>query len=373
MKHTWMLPEYIEDILPPEAEKMERVRRALLELFSRHGYEQVIPPLIEYTESLLTGTGHDLDLVTFKLVDQLSGRMMGLRADITPQVARIDAHLIRSPGVTRLCYAGTTVRAVPAGLSGAREFQQIGAELFGHAGIEADIEVRALLVQALKTAQVNDIRLDLGHAGIFRSLLKRLPREIEPELFTAVQAKDEAEIAALTRGLDASCRAALVRLPTLYGGVEILDRAERELPGNPAIARAISDLRAIALGVDSLTVDLAELRGYQYHSGVVFAVYGGGRALARGGRYDEVGKAFGNARPATGFTIDLRELARASPLDVHAKTIHAPHSSDAKLQQKIAELRESGARVVVDLSGDKPSGARLQLVQRGGAWQVEEQ
>jgi ATP phosphoribosyltransferase regulatory subunit len=252
--------------------------------------------------------------------------------------------------------------------------QQLGAELYGHAGIEADIEVRGLLLAALRAVQVEDVRLDLGHVGVFRSLLSRAsaPPEIEADLFSAVQAKDETEIAALTRGLDESRRAALMCLPTLYGGVAILDRAARELPDDPAIVRALSDLRKIALGVSSVTVDLAELRGYQYHSGVVFAVYGGGRALARGGRYDEVGKAFGNARPATGFTIDLRELARACPSNGGLKTIRAPQSSDPKLHQRIAELRESGARVVVDLPGDDPSAISSQLVLRGGTWQVEE-
>jgi ATP phosphoribosyltransferase regulatory subunit len=375
MMRNWVLPEYIEDILPPEAEKIERLRGLLLELFARHGYSQVIPPLLEFTESLLTGTGHDLDLVTFKLVDQLSGRLMGLRADITPQAARIDAHLLRHPGVTRLCYAGSTVRTVPAGLSGAREMQQIGAELYGHAGLEADIEVRSLMLDALRAAKVEDVRLDLGHVGVFRSLLKhaRAPQELVPEIFNAVQSKDETEIQSLTRGLDAAARKALMLLPTLYGGLEILDRAARDLPDDPAIALALSELRTLARGVDAVAVDLSELRGYQYHSGVVFAAFGGGRALAYGGRYDEVGKAFGNARPATGFTIDLRELARASPLAPDPRKILAPHSEDAALKNKIAELRNSGERVVMALPGhDFPrTDCDRVLVLRDGTWQVE--
>lgn len=369
---NWMLPEYIEDILPPEAEKIERLRGALLELFARHGYEQVIPPLLEFTESLLTGTGHDLDLVTFKLVDQLSGRLLGLRADITPQVARIDSHLLRRSGVTRLCYAGSIVRTVPAGLSGAREMQQTGAELYGHSGLEADIEVRSLMLDALSAAKVTDIRLDLGHVAVFRNLLKRarVPPELEPDIFTAVQSKDETEIESLTSGLDSAARDALMRLPSLYGGRDILDRAARELPDDPGIAQALAELRTLAEGVDAVAVDLSELRGYQYHSGVVFAAYGDGRALAYGGRYDEVGKAFGNARPATGFTIDLRELARASPLASRSRKILAPPDAASK----IAELRESGERVVVALPGQKTSDADCdcELVLRDGEWQVEE-
>jgi ATP phosphoribosyltransferase regulatory subunit len=371
---NWVLPEYIEDILPPEAEKLERLRGALLDLFARHCYEQVVPPLIEYTESLLTGTGHDLDLVTFKLVDQLSGRMMGLRADITPQVARIDAHLLRRSGVTRLCYAGTTVRTVPSGLSRAREMQQVGAELYGYSGIEADIEVRALLLEAFATARVKEVRLDLGHVGVFRNLiaLAKVPDALQTELFAAMQAKDEAGIGSLTRDIAKAHREALLRLPTLYGGPEILDRAARELPKSEAISNALSDLRAIAHGIERVSIDLAELRGYQYHSGVVFAAYAEGRALAHGGRYDEVGKAFGNARPATGFTVDLRELARVSPLEAGARTIRVPHSEDSTLQRKIDELRASGERVVVALPGNDLPAAKFQLVKRGANWEVEE-
>ncbi|HET6756806.1 MAG TPA: ATP phosphoribosyltransferase regulatory subunit [Burkholderiales bacterium] len=371
---NWILPEYIDDILPPEAEKIERLRGLLLELFARHGYLQVIPPLLEFTESLLTGTGHDLDLVTFKLVDQLSGRLMGLRADITPQVARIDSHLMRRKGVTRLCYAGSIVRTIPTGLSGARELQQIGAELYGHSGLEADIEILSLMLEALGAAHVADIRLDLGHVGVFRTLIKlaRVASELEAEIFNAVKAKDEAEIRALTGDLAAADRAALMRLPTLYGGVEILDCAARDLPDDPVIAQALSELRALAHGIDAVAVDLSELRGYQYHSGVVFAAFGGGRALAYGGRYDEVGRAFGNARPATGFSMDLRELARASPLVSSSRMILAPHSNDPALQKKIAELRHSGERVAVALPGHSQTDCDRALVLRDGVWQVEE-
>jgi ATP phosphoribosyltransferase regulatory subunit len=252
--------------------------------------------------------------------------------------------------------------------------QQAGAELYGHAGIEADIEVRSLLIAALHAVGVSEVRLDLGHVGVFRSLVEnaRVPDELQPDLFAAVQAKDEPEVAQLTRDLDAANRAALIRLPTLFGGARILDRAARELPNYPAISRALADLRAIAEGVESVSFDLAELRGYQYHSGVVFAAYGGGRVLAYGGRYDEVGRAFGNARPATGFTIDLRELARAAPLQGKSRTIRAPHADDPSLSSKISELRHAGERVVVDLPGHEPSNADFELIKRGNDWQVKE-
>lgn len=370
---NWILPEYIEDILPPEAEKIERLRGALLGLFASHGYEQVAPPLIEFTESLLTGTGHDLDLATFKLVDQLSGRMMGLRADITPQVARIDAHLLRRSRVTRLCYAGSVVRTIPAGVSGAREMQQIGAEVYGHGGLEADIEVVKLMLDALRAAKVPDIRLDLGHVKVFRALIKRarVAAEMEAELFAAVKARDESEISLLTRDLPAADRKAIITLPTLYGGIEVLDRAASELPHDAEITKALADLRRLTGCGDAISVDLAELRGYQYHNGVVFSAFGGERALGYGGRYDEVGKAFGNARPATGFTIDLRELARASPIERSSRLILAPHSDDPALKKKIAELRQSGQRVITAMPGDEQSDCVSALVPRDGEWRVE--
>ncbi|MGH8729837.1 MAG: ATP phosphoribosyltransferase regulatory subunit [Burkholderiales bacterium] len=370
---TWILPEHIEDILPPEAEKIERLRSALLGLFASHGYEQVIPPLIEFTESLLTGTGHDLDLATFKLVDQLSGRMMGLRADITPQVARIDAHLLRRSRMTRLCYAGSVVRTIPAGVSGTREMQQIGAEVYGHPGLEADMEVVKLMLDALRMTKVPDIRLDLGHVKVFRALIKRarVAPELEAEVFAAVKAKDETEISLLTRDLPAADRKGMITLPTLYGGIDVLDRAASELPDDPEIARALADLRRLAECGDAISVDLAELRGYQYHNGVVFSAFGGDRALGYGGRYDDVGKAFGNARPATGFTIDLRELARVAPSEGRSRLILAPYAQDRALKIKIAELRQSGERVITAMPGEEQSDCDSALVLRDGEWRVE--
>ena len=313
----WLLPEYIEDILPAEAARIERLRRAILDLVAAARYELVMPPLIEYVDSLLTGTGHDLDVRTFKVVDQLSGRMMGLRADITPQVARIDSHLLNRKGVTRLCYCGSVLHTRPAGQSATREPIQIGAEVFGHAGVESDLEVQRLLCRALALARVKKVRLDIGHVAVFRAIVQaaKAGAALEAELFAALQKKDLPALRGLTKGLDARSRAALLLLPELYGGAEVLALAEKKLPALAPVKRALATLRALAKACPvPASFDLAELRGYHYHSGVVFDAYceGVAGAVARGGRYDEVGKAFGRARPATGFSIDLRSLASAA-------------------------------------------------------------
>jgi len=313
----WLLPEYIEDILPAEAARIERLRRAILDLFAGAGYELVMPPLLEYTDSLLTGTGHDLDVRTFKVVDQLSGRMMGLRADITPQVARIDAHLLNRKGVTRLCYCGSVLHTRPAGPAATREPIQIGAEVFGHAGVESDLEMQRLLCRALGLASVKKLRLDIGHVAVFRSIAHaaKVGTGLEAELFEALQRKDLPALKGLTRPLDPKTRAALLLLPELYGGAEVLAVAAKRLPKLPPLTRALATLRALAKASPvPASFDLAELRGYHYHSGVVFDAYceGVAGAVGRGGRYDEVGKAFGRARPATGFSIDLRSLASAA-------------------------------------------------------------
>jgi len=313
----WLLPEYIEDILPAEAARIERLRRAILDLFAGAGYELVMPPLLEYMDSLLTGTGHDLDVRTFKVVDQLSGRMMGLRADITPQVARIDAHLLNRKGVTRLCYCGSVLHTRPAGPAATREPIQIGAEIYGHAGVASDLEVQRLLCRALALARVKKPRMDIGHVAVFRALVRAagIAAGPEAELFEALQKKDLPALQGLTRGLPAKTRAALLLLPELYGGAEVLALARRRLPAIPELRRALATLRALAKACPiPASFDLAELRGYHYHSGVVFDAYceGVAGAVGRGGRYDEVGKAFGRARPATGFSIDLRSLASAA-------------------------------------------------------------
>jgi ATP phosphoribosyltransferase regulatory subunit len=310
----WILPEYVEDILPAEAMRIERLRRRILDLFFKHRYELVMPPLLEYTDSLLTGTGHDLELRTFKVVDQLSGRMMGLRADITPQVARIDAHLLNRKGVTRLCYCGSVLHTRPASPGATREPIQIGAEMYGAAGDAADVEIQKLLCEALKRAGLKGVRLDVGHVAVFRSIARAagVNHELEAQLFEALQRKDTPEIRRLAQPLEAATREALLLLPQLYGGPEVLDVAARQLPKIPELRDALKTLRALAKACPvPLSFDLAELRGYHYHSGVVFDAYCDGltSAVARGGRYDEVGKAFGRARPATGFSIDLRAIA----------------------------------------------------------------
>jgi ATP phosphoribosyltransferase regulatory subunit len=313
----WVLPEYIEDILPAEAMKIEGLRRKILDLFFAHKYELVMPPLLEYTDSLLTGTGHDLELRTFKVVDQLSGRMMGLRADITPQVARIDAHLLNREAVTRLCYCGSVLHTRPAGPSATREPIQIGAELYGEASVAADLEILQLLCQALALAGVRNARVDIGHVAVFRAIARAagMENELEGELFEALQKKDVPALRELTGSLGPATRDALLLLPELYGGAEVLQLAEDRLPKLPELTAALGTLRRLAQACRiPAGFDLAELRGYHYHSGVVFDAYcdGVSGAVARGGRYDEVGKAFGRARPATGFSIDLRSLAGAA-------------------------------------------------------------
>ena len=314
----WLLPEYIEDILPAEAMRIERLRRSILDLFFKNKYELVIPPLLEYTDSLLTGTGHDLELRTFKVVDQLSGRMMGVRADITPQVARIDAHLLNRKGTARLCYCGSVLHTRPASPGATREPLQIGAEVYGDASEGADLEVLRLLCEALEIARARGARIDIGHVAVFRSLVHdaSVRPELEAELFEALQQKDVPALKGLTKKLPAKTRDALLLLPELYGGAEVLATARKRLPKITSLSKAIQTLEALAKACPiPASFDLAELRGYHYHSGVVFDAYceaGGSRSsilIARGGRYDEVGKAFGRARPATGFSIGLRELA----------------------------------------------------------------
>lgn len=312
----WVLPEYIEDILPAQAKRIEALRRQILDLFFEKDYELVMPPLLEYVDSLLTGTGHDLELRTFKVVDQLSGRMMGLRADITPQVARIDAHLLNRKGVTRLCYCGSVLHTRPAAPGATREPIQIGAEMYGEAGVAADVEMLEILCRALELGGVKKGRVDIGHVAVFRALAQHadVGAEREAALFEALQRKDLPALKDLSKKMPAKSREALLLLPSLYGGAEVLDEAEHKLPALPEIKRALATLRKLAKACKlPASFDLAELRGYHYHSGVVFDAYCDGvtGAVARGGRYDEVGKAFGRARPATGFSIDLRSLANA--------------------------------------------------------------
>lgn len=377
----WVLPEAIEDVLPHDAQRLETLRRQLLDMFRLRGYELVMPPLLEYLDSLLTGSGRDMDLRTFKLVDQLSGRTMGLRADITPQVARVDAHLLNRQGVTRLCYCGSVLHTLPAGLTATREPIQIGAELYGHAAIEADTEIIGMLAEALALAGVSASRLDLGHVGIFRALAAAagLDSEREQELFALLQGKDLPALRELVRDVPEPQRSAFLALPECYGGIETLDAAARVLPDSEEIRAALDALHRLAAELRDLPVgfDLADLRGYHYHSGVVFAAYCDGYpgAVALGGRYDEVGRAFGRGRPATGFSMDLREVVRLTHNDGAQRAILAPSMADSALQQSVAELRSRGEIVVVALPGHEgtwhETGCDRRLVKHGDAWVVE--
>ena len=366
MTRRWLLPEHIEDVLPAEARRIERLRRAILDRFERHGYELVAPPLLEYVESLLSGTGRDLDLATFKLVDRLSGRMLGVRADHTPQVARIDAHLLNRQGVTRLCYCGSVLHTVPSGMTKTREPLQIGAELYGHAGIEADIEIARLMIDSLKAAGVQDVHVDLGHPAVYRALVADREQDAEQAeaLFHAVQQKNAAEagdLAVLTR---------------LNGGIETIARARKELP--VSVAPALDALEKVARALEGVevSVDLAELGGFNYESGLVFAAFAPGStdALARGGRYDEVGASFGRARPATGFTMDLRQLAALVKGNGRPSAILAPSGEEPGLRAAIESLRQAGEIVIVDLPGHEATRAELacdrKLEKKEGKWRV---
>jgi ATP phosphoribosyltransferase regulatory subunit len=316
---SWLLPESIDDVLPAEAAALEALRRTLLDHFATHGYRLVRPPLVEHLDSLLTGSGRDLDLETFKVVDPLSGRLLGVRADITPQVARIDAHLLNEPGATRLCYAGSVLRAVAEGPGATREVVQVGAELFGVPGIDGDQEVIALLVSSLTTAGLTGLHLDLAHIGVYRALASAAGiagNGDEGALFDALRTKDRPAVRALTKSLPNAWRNAFEALPELYGPAdEVLRAARAALPDIPSIANALDALGALGQSaaplVRALHVDLADLRGYHYHNGAIFSVYTAGEpnAVGKGGRYDGIGKAFGRARPATGFTLDLRQVA----------------------------------------------------------------
>ncbi|WP_124951635.1 ATP phosphoribosyltransferase regulatory subunit [Sulfuriferula thiophila] len=380
--HNWLLPEYIEDLLPPTALRMENLRQVILNLFRVHGYELVTPPLIEYIDSLLTGAGSDLDLKTFKLVDQITGKTMGLRADITPQVARIDAHLLNRQGVTRLCYAGSVVHTLPDGTHRSRELMQLGAELYGHPSYEADVEIQKLMLNALKLTGAGELHLDIGHVGVFRGLLQHAniaPDDV-PAIFAALQAKDVSSIRELTAHLESSLQEAFCALPSLYGGIEVLDEAFRVLPSQLDISQALEELRAIISELKDeakINIDLAELRGYHYHSGVVFAVYTSNHPtpLAQGGRYDEVGKSFGRSRPATGFSLDLREIATQFWRSTGPQAILAPFLRNAKLAEKINELRTRGEIVIIDLPGhdehrDEYGYDRILTQDTQGEWTV---
>ncbi len=381
MSANWLLPEAIEDILPAEACRIEKLRRLLLDEFELRGYRLVMPPLLEHLESLLSGSGQDLDLRTFKLVDQISGRTLGIRADITPQVARIDAHLLNRQGVVRLCYCGSVLHTLPAGFNATREPLQIGAELYGHKGIEADIEMVGMLGEALILCSLTTARIDLGHVAIFHALTESagLGADEEQALFAALQAKDVPALTGLTAAIAEPARAALRALPDLYGGREVLARAQTQLPKLPRIVTALAELQRLADALPNQPIgfDLADLRGYHYHSGIVFAAYhaSASGAIALGGRYDEIGKNFGRARPATGFSMDLRQVAQLTPPAAAKAAILAPWQPDDKLNQEVIRLRQQGEIVWHDLPGHENTGNEAgcdrQLILRKGKWIVE--
>jgi len=380
---NWLLPEYIQDMLPDEAWQIEAKRSKMIELLRLSGYQLVSPPLLEYAESLQINDSQDMDVRTFKLVDQLSGRTMALRADITPQVARIDAHLLNCQGITRLCYAGSVLHTQPAGLMRTREPLQIGAELYGHSGLESDLEVQRLMLQALDLMGVAGVHLDLGHVGVFRTLVKHaaIGAGLEAAMFAALQIKDVPALHDLVADLPKDVQASLLALTRLYGSAEdVLQRARKILPDLVEVRAALSELEQSANHLQPLAhsvgIDLAELRGYNYHSGIVFAAYHAGShdAIALGGRYDDLGKSFGRARPATGFSMDLRQVVGLLPPVAQPKGILAPHNNDAKLNESIAQLRKDGHAVVVDLLGNTALRRELncdrELILRNSAWVV---
>lgn len=378
--HPWSLPEAVEDLLPKQARQVEALRRLLLDECARWGYQLVSPSLLEFADVLLRDAGRDLDLATFKLVDRLSGHTLALRADMTPQVARIDAHLLNRSGVTRLCYCGSVLRTLPADLFSTREPIQLGAELYGHAGLEADHEIIRLLARVLALSGMPAERIDLGHVGIFRALVAglALSPESEEELFAALQAKDCPTLTELTEALPEPQRTGLRQLPELYGGAEVIRGAAAMLPAFPEILSALGDLQRLAgeLSDLPLSFDLADLRGYHYHNGVVFAAYHSASAapVALGGRYDGAARRFGQSRPATGFSLDLRQLAQLVTPPAEKRGILAPWPEDEEGRAEIERLRSRGEIVVVALPGHEQEwedGCDRRLVRRENQWIIE--
>jgi ATP phosphoribosyltransferase regulatory subunit len=380
--NQWTLPDYVEDMLPDEAVYLESLRRSILDLYQAHGYFYVIPPMLEYIESL-NSNGQDMDLDTFKVVDQLSGRLMGVRADITPQVARIDAHLIHNEEVTRLSYAGSVLRTKPASFLQSREPFQIGAELYGFKGIEADLEIQTLLIKTLNTIGIKTPVFDFNHLDIFTSLIasSNIERDLLDRLYEAMQKKDQSEVKSLTKPLDKKNREALIALVSLYGDVNILKEADKVLPQDKAIKNALQFLNQIDKALKEyeikISYDLSDIRGYQYHNGLVFSVYADQcySPIALGGRYDNIGASFGRKRPATGFTMDLKNIVTLFPNGKKAKAILAPQGNDAGLQKAIETLRQQGDIVAIDLFGDmnaiQNNCDRILIQDAAKAWKVK--
>ncbi len=389
MSSAWLLPEHIADVLPAEARRVEDLRRTMLDVARSHGFELVMPPLLEHLESLLSGSGpeldHELDLRTFKLVDQLSGRTLGVRADTTPQVARIDAHLLNRQGVARLCYCGPVLHTRPAAPLATREPLQFGAETYGHAGLEADLEILEIAIASLSQVGLRDLALDMADARIVRGVLSGVPLDaIALEaVVAALAAKDAAQLVEVARAFPEPSRLALTALTSLYGGVEVLALARSELPDRPLIRAALDDLtwlseqvRRAQPGV-ALGFDLADLRGYAYYSGPRFALYASGSsdAVARGGRYDEVGAAFGRNRPAVGFSMDLKQVAALARPPEPRGAIRAAWSEEPELRAMVRRLRESGETVVWTLPGHEHEAQEFacdrELVASAEGWQLQ--
>ena len=378
---AWVLPDHIADVLPSEARHIEELRRDLLDMARCYGYELVMPPLLEHLESLLTGTGEALDLQTFKLVDQLSGRMMGLRADTTPQVARIDAHLLNRKGVARLCYCGPVLHTRPDKPHATREPLQFGAEIYGHAGLEADLETLLLALDCLHVAKVKSPMVDMADVRIVNSLLSGV--EMAPgmlaQIHAALAAKDASELASLTRTFPSSSRDGLLALVQLYGDHKVLIEAEKALKSSPAITSSLSNLKWLASHLEGtpVTFDLADLQGYAYYSGVRFAIYtpSAGDAVARGGRYDEVGAVFGRNRPAAGFSLDVKSLVGAVAPRALRAAIRAPWGEASALRAAISSLRAQGETVVCALPGHESEVDEFQcdreLIQVAKQWVVQ--
>ncbi|MBL1140534.1 MAG: ATP phosphoribosyltransferase regulatory subunit [Proteobacteria bacterium] len=389
INNRWLLPEGVEEILPPKAMQLEHLCRTIIDLLSTWGYEFVIPPMIEYLESLLTGTGEDLDLKTFKLTDQLSGRLMGIRADMTPQVARIDAHLLKRDTPTRLCYLGSVLHTRPGKSGETRSPLQLGAELYGHAGVASDIEIVKLMLSTLRHVGINQTYIDLGHIGVFRALSTEstLNDEQQSAVFEALQRKAKDELKSLYKdwNINDDASKALLDLVDLNGDVSVLNEAEKLFNKiSSEVTNYIKEIKALADSIKNesditINIDLAELRGYHYHTGMVYTAFvpGKGEGIAFGGRYDDIGSAFGRARPATGFSLDVKSLLQFQNIEKPvAKRIFAPASDEVSLQRKINELRNSGETVVQELAGQQATASQMdcdqELVPGNGEWDLKE-
>ncbi|MEM6998551.1 MAG: ATP phosphoribosyltransferase regulatory subunit [Pseudomonadota bacterium] len=387
--NRWLLPEGVEEILPPKAMQLEQLCRTVIDLLSSWGYEFVIPPMIEYLESLLTGTGEDLDLKTFKLTDQLSGRLMGIRADITPQVARIDAHLLKRDVPTRLCYLGSVLHTRPGKSGETRSPLQLGAELYGHAGVASDIEIVKLMLATLKQVGINKTYIDLGHIGIFRSLSAEssLSDDQRKAVFEALQrkAKDELKILYDEWKVSNKSGKAMLELIDLNGDISVIDEAKKILSKVklPEIMNYLDEVKTLAEAIQDQTsvtinIDLAELRGYHYHTGMVYTAFvpGKGEGIAFGGRYDDIGSSFGRARPATGFSLDVKSLLKFQTIKQNeVNRIFAPVSDDASLQNKIDQLRKEGNIVIQQLQGQTSKATDMEcnkeLIENNGDWIIK--